>query len=446
MIRKPAVLGTSLLFALCAVAAPAFAGQVFIPLASNRTVGGGVTYRTKVWVSNPAAVDRQAATAFIEQGTDGTAQKTGAGQIQVPAGTTVLIASAAPSSQTGMLQISGGDELRVSARVEAIGPDGALLSSAGVPAVSTENALAGGSVAHLQGLGRTAAGAVTNFALLNLSNQAATCTVSAFRADGTQIAHTANVGMPALATRGFDDAFGILGEPQIADGRFEATCDEQFYAYATVLQADGSQTDFVEPSQAMAGTLVSDAPSPAPRGAVTLNVPGVFLHATNSGSFISYNLAALPGVAYNQATVEFDLTIHNFNKILLFTGVHSFRRPNKNRKDRVLYYALQLVNRNSKTVLDLGVQDMIARGPGPWKSGHTYHLKFTYDVSQRQVRLDVAENGQHTYSISGAALHLDLSANENPLTVDFGQTGIGDGAYGPPLGWIYANLNVVLLP
>jgi hypothetical protein len=181
-------------------------------------------------------------------------------------------------------------------------------------------------------------------------------------------------------------------------------------------------------------------------GVVTLVVPGTFLHATALNSFISYNLAAQPGLAYHRATVDFDLTISDFNHVLLFTGVTSFRRPNKNRKDRVLYYAMQLVNRNQKTILDLGMENRLVRTPGPWQAGHTYHLTFTYDLRGRQVKLDAFENGQHIYQIAGAPLHFDLSANANPLTVDFGQTGIGDGAYGPPLGWTYANLNVQLQP
>ena len=179
---------------------------------------------------------------------------------------------------------------------------------------------------------------------------------------------------------------------------------------------------------------------------MTLSVPGTFLHATDSNSFATYNLAARPGVAYHRATVDFDLSIGHFNDVLLFTGVTSFRRPARHRKDRVLYYAMQLVNRNQKTVLDLGIQDRLARTQGPWQPGHTYHLKFTYDLRNRLVQLDVYEHGGHIYKISGPALHFDLSANGNPLTVDFGQTGIGDGAYGPPLGWDYANLNVLLEP
>jgi hypothetical protein len=39
-----------------------------------------------------------------------------------------------------------------------------------------------------------------------------------------------------------------------------------------------------------------------------------------------------------------------------------------------------------------------------------------------------------------------LRPGRSLATVDFGQTGIGDGAYGPPLGWTYANLSVQLQP
>jgi hypothetical protein len=440
--RRPAVLGVS---AFLAATAPALAGQVFIPLASNRSIDGQITYRTRVFIANPVAADRQATTNFIEQGADGTVSKAAPSQLQVPGGGSLSLASVAPERKSGMLEIAGGDELVVTARVEAIGPTGEVLSSASVPAVSAANAMPAGSMAHLQGLGRLP-GAVTNFALLNLSTQPASCDVSAFRADGGQIAHTVTLAMPPLGTLQFDDAFAALGEQQVAEGRFEATCNQQFYAYATVLQVGGPAADFVEPSQGMSGTLVADRPAPPPGGAVTLNVPGVFLRATQKNSFVSYDLGAAVGVRYNRVAVEFDLTITKFNQTLLFTGVHSVRRPNKNRRDRVLYYALQLVNRNSKTVLDLGVQDVLARTQGPWRTGHTYHLRFTYDVGQRRVQLDVAENGAYIYTIAGPAQHPDLSANQNPITVDFGQTGIGDGAYGPPLGWIYANLNVAMTP
>jgi len=490
-------------------ATPAWAGQLYVPVIGHHAPASRIAYRTEVWITNPGQTDAQAVARFVEQGSDGTAPHEGDAVVRVPAGATVLIAKMVRAGESGMLEVSSAASLELRARVDSIvavaasgaaaagaasgavggievieGTDaiersGPALSSTALQAISAAGAMAAGEVAHLQGLGRQPGGEVTDLGVLNLSDQAARCQVSAFGSDGSRVAPAATVSLPPLGMRGFEDAFGSLGERQLSGGRFEVSCDRQFYAYAAVFTAGGQVIEAVAPSQGLSeesatGAAAAAAPAAPPdatgaagtgfdssvaaaaaamperstsaAGVVTLVVPGTFLHATSSNSFISYNLAAQPGLAYHRATVDFDLTISDFNHVLLFTGVTSFRRPNKNRKDRVLYYAMQLVNRNQKTILDLGVQDRLARTQGPWKAGHTYHLLFTYDLRGRQVKLDVFEHGQHIYQIAGPPLHPDLSANANPLTVDFGQTGIGDGAYGPPLGWTYANLSVQLQP
>jgi hypothetical protein len=485
--------------AAAAAATPAFAGQVFIPVAGHLAPGGQVAYRTKVWVTNAGQAEVQAVARFVGQGADGTAPHAGETVFTVPAGATVLLAKIAPNGEGGMLEVSAAGALEVRARLDALPASDAVdgiemiadpdaidsrapdrsrqpWSSTAIQAVSAAGALAAGEVAHLQGLGRQPGGEATDLGLLNLSEQAARCQVSAFATDGSRVGMPATVSLPPLGTLQLEDAFGSLGEQRLSGGRFEVSCDQPFYAYAVVFAAGGSVVEAVDPSQVLADPLATGSaaasapagtvgmagagldPAAAPAGAavperstsasgvVTLVVPGTFLHATATNSFISYDLAARPGLAYHRATVDFDLTISDFNHVLLFTGVTSFRRPHKNRKDRVLYYAMQLVNRNQKTILDLGIQDRLARTQGPWQAGHTYHLTFTYDLRGRQVKLDLSENGQHIYQIAGPTLHSDLSANANPLTVDFGQTGIGDGAYGPPLGWTYANLNVTLQP
>jgi hypothetical protein len=370
------------------------------------------------------------------------------------------------------------DAVDVLAEASPADRSGKAWSITAVQPVSAAGALGAGEVAHLQGLERQPGGEVTDLGLFNLSEQAANCQLSPFASDGSRVAAPAAVSLPPLGTLQLEDAFASLGEQRLSGGRFEVSCDQPFYAYAAVFAAGGSVIEAVTPSQGFAdpavagsaaaaapvapadaaGTLAGPEPSAAPAaaavpqrstsasGVVTLVVPGTFLHATAANSFISYDLATPRGLAYHRATVDFDLTISDFNHVLLFTGVTSFRRPNKTRKARVLYYAMQLVNRNQKTILDLGIQDRLTRTQGPWKAGHTYHLTFTYDLRGRQVKLDLFENGKHIYQIAGPTLHPDLSANANPLTVDFGQTGIGDGAYGPPLGWTYANLSVQLQP
>jgi len=183
-------------------------------------------------------------------------------------------------------------------------------------------------------------------------------------------------------------------------------------------------------------------------GSVVYNVPGTFLVARQGNSYISYDLPGKDGVPYQRAVIEFDMRIGQFDPVLLFTGVTSFRRPNKDRNLRVVYYAIQIVNRNAKTTLDLGIENVLVKTQGPWKANGTYHVRMTYDVPTQTASLDALQNGNVIYTISGPAQHLDLSPQgpDHALTVDFGQTGVADGAYAPPIGWTFSNLHAVLTP
>ena len=53
-------------------------------------------------------------------------------------------------------------------------------------------------------------------------------------------------------------------------------------------------------------------------------------------------------------------------------------------------------------------------------------------------------NGALVQTLTGHTNHNDLSLNGRVFSVDFGMTGIADGAYFPPVGWTYSNLKVVV--
>ncbi|HVT15789.1 MAG TPA: hypothetical protein VHQ90_06335 [Thermoanaerobaculia bacterium] len=426
---------------------PALAGGVFVPIASNLSLGGAL-YTTKVWVTNPAGAQRRFQTAFIAEGTDGTQQQLSS-NIFVPAGGTVLLTDVAPAGQLGMLEVTGANILVVNARLDVLGPNGAVLSSANVPAVSQANAVAAGVSAHLQGLQRGGDGSLTNLSVINLADTRTQCTVKAFRADNSQIGRSAIIALKPLSRREFADALAILGESSIKDARFEVNCDQQFFAYATVLQLGGPTTAFVPPSRPLAESVlpgsIGQPPPPAP-GVVTFDVPGLFLHAVDGHSSATYDIPAPPGVPFVRSTVELDLHITSFTPIGLFTGVMSMRRPSNDRASRIMYYGIIIINKDRRTLLDLGIQDVLVRKSFPWQENSDYHLKTTYDLAAQSVTLDVSQGGQVVHSITGQAQFNDLSASDNPLRVDFGQDGIADGAYFPPIGWSFSNLHVVLTP
>jgi hypothetical protein len=454
--KRPLALG---LFILTCALSPLSAGEVFVPYASNRTLGA-TTYRTKVWVTNTGTVARRFTTLFIPGGTDGSRlpDPDPATGINLAGGATAVLTNVAPAGQLGMLEIQGAPQLITMARVEAFGDNGALLSSANVPVVSLANAAPAKGVLDLQGLERTGPGAVTDFILLNLSRQAAQCTISAFRANGTQINQTALVSVLPLSQRSFNDALATLGQGQITDTHFQVSCDQQFFAYAMAFRVGGPETNYISPSTGLTGDLVAGSGSGGGggdggggggnTGAVVYDVPGTFLAARQGNSYAGYDLPAKDGVHYQRAVIEFDMHISNFDPVLLFTGVTSFRRPNANRNLRVVYYAIQIVNRNAKTTLDLGVDDVLVKTEGPWKPNGTYHVRMTYDIPSQTAQLEALQGGKVIYRIAGPAQHLDLSAqgSDHPLRVDFGQTGIADGAYVPPYGWSFSNLHAVLTP
>ena len=455
VISAPAVVAAlATLVTLHAVAfpVPAAAGIVFVPLASQLSIGGA-GYATKVWVTNSDQAPRRFSTLFIPLGSDGTVQKSTSGNITVPAGRTVVLTGVAPSGQSGLLEISGAGQLVVSARLEITHADGSALGGATIPAVSADSALAAGATVELQGLQRGAAGGaqlttVTDFSLINLDGKAAQCTVAAFRADGSQLAATATLSMLPLSRRDFNDALVILGATAIADARFVVTCDHTFYTFAAVYQPGGAVMQLVNPSPSLSGTVGPGFPGggPGPGGNdVTFSVPGTFLNATASNSEQLYNLPVQAGVPFKQATIDWDMHIGTF-PTGLFTGVMAFRRPNKTRSLREPFCAVQIVNRNSKTLLDLGVENVFVRTPGPWQQNGSYHLQLVYDLTINQCRLAVSQGGAVIYTIAGPTQWFDMSANDNPLVVDFGQTGIGDGAYFPPVGWSFSNLSVVMVP
>lgn len=433
--RKTALIG---LIALAASVAPALAGEVYVPFASNRSIDG-TTYQTKVWVTNTGTAARQFEVRFISQNADGTQGADTATKLSVPGGGTLLLGSVAPSGSLGMLEVSGAPQLVVNARIDAIGQGGAVQSSANVPAIGAANVIKGGSTAHLQGLELTGRGTLSDFGIVNVSNAAAQCTIKAWRSNGAQISQTSVVTLQPLSVRHFENVLNILGEQSVSDTRVEVSCDKQFFPYSLVYKPGGPETSFVTSSYALDTDLVSGVGNTA--GTVVFEVPGQYLHAKQGDSFKQFDIPLVDGVRYKKATVEFDVYVDKFPNGI-FAGVTSLRR-----NDRTLFYGLVVRGGRSKAILDMGVDDDVVQGnSGPWKQRTNYHLVFEYDVPSATLTFKTFRSGELVETLRGRINHFDLTRNGKLVRVDFGQTGVADGAYFPPIGWKYSNLKVTFEP
>lgn len=433
--RKSALIG---LIALAASVAPAFAGSVYVPFASNRSIDG-TTYQTKVWVTNTGTAARRFDVRFIGQNVDGTQGADITTQLNLPGGGTLLLGSVAPSGSLGMVEVSGAPQLVVNARIDAIGPGGAILSTTNVPAIGAGNVIKGGSTAHIQGLELTNRGTLSDLGIINLSNAAAQCTIKAWRPNGAQISQTSVVALQPLSVRHFENVLNVLGEQSVSDTRVEVSCDKQFFPYSVVFKPGGPETAFVTSSFALDTNLVSGVGN-AP-GTVVFEVPGVYLDAKPGDSFKQFDIPVVEGVRYKRATVEFDVYVNKFPNGI-FAGVTALRRT-----DRTLFYGLVVRGARSKAILDMGVDDDVVQGnSGPWKERTNYHLVFEYDVPTSTLTFKTYRSGALAETLRGRINHFDLAKNGKLIRVDFGQTGVADGAYFPPLGWKYSNLKVTFEP
>lgn len=430
---------------LCALLAPLVpleAADIYIPLAANQVLGA-TKYRTLLILTNTGNASAELSGSFVLSGTNGATGGPPA-TLSLPAGSTLRLYNVVPAGSRGMFELSGAPSIVVSARIEALAANGNVLASAQLPAFSADNVLRAGGHALLQGLEHTAAGAITDFGLMNLSSQPAQCTVDAFRAKGGRIAQTVPLTLVPRSNHDFTSALASLGETSIKDVRFDVSCNQTFAAYALIYRPGGPETVILGPAASLDKDL-----APVDDGSVTFSLPGQF---ANGNDFAAYDLPLQDGVQYGHARIELDLYIDRWRQVHPlnpnFKNVASFRRSAKSRSDRLLYWGLILKGTDDfRTILDMGQEDTIKSGKGPWKERSTYHLVFDYDADGRRITFEVYQGGQRVQRLEGPANFSDIfNLPGKTVRVDFSSAGVGDGAYFPTLGWKYSNLVVKLTP
>jgi hypothetical protein len=472
--RKPAVLG---LLGLFTSLVPAFAGTVYVPVAPPRQIGD-VTYRTLVAVGNPGGAALRLTTRFIASGHDGTQVATAPAAAIVPAHGTLLLSNVTPAGGEGMLEIAGPETLAVSARLEGASRAGRVVSATSLPVVGADRQIPAGTAAQLQGISRAAAGTLHGFGLINLGTEAAVCTVTAYRSTGSPAGSPTRFTVAPRSHNALPRPLAGFGGSLFTEARLEVRCDAPFYPYAVQLAPGGAAALAIAPSVTLGADLqvaedparseegggderggrtggtgedettdggedaggTDDATGEAVVGRDQLSFPGLFLNARQGNSYRVFDLPLRQGVRYKRITVEFDLYLNKWVSPL-FHGVTALRR-----NDRTLYYGLILRGDRAKTVLDLGKEEL-ARDSGPWKQRTNYHIRMVTDAQAQRVTLEVLQGGRIVHTISGRMTTRDLLVSGGrKMRVDFGGTKVADGAYFPPFGWKYSNLNVKAEP
>lgn len=423
----------------------AFAGTVYVPLATDIALGS-TQYQTEVWVSNRGTVIRRFDALFIENGKDGTVR---AGltpsSVRVSNGATFQLSGVAPQNKTGMLEISGPDPLVVSARLT-----GARGVGTTIPVVSSENLVAAGQTANLLGLQRDSE-RIANLAVLNLGRQAATCSLQLVRSTGVVIGSTVQVTLPPLSNRLFGDV--LAPETNISGARAAITCNQPFYAYAASFHVPSGQAAISGPAVGTDSDLTAPGGGSPLCGAATAGVrcfdqAGVFFTPSRAVPTKRLVLPFPNGVEYTKVRAQLDIThggwygpkrdgIHNFFWLVQGGNVDRIGYLNTRGPGRNIVYAVHSIG------LPRGADGRRLLGNFAMQQGETYHIDYSYDPKSKVVELKMTDKrtGQLVVNLSDNVVFTRrIFTTSSPYMINFALH--DEAADSPTFNWKYANLKI----
>ncbi len=452
---------------------PAWAGTVYVPVLSQNGVDG-VTYVTRVWLTNEGANAQTVESLLLPLNSDGTKGRDESGKAStktvVRPGATVVLEL---DGESGLLELTtdsaAAGRLAVNAELRNPQQVASERTHDTVPVVTSKSMIEAGSALTLQGLRRTGSGVFTNVVLVNLGHEAAQCTVKVFRAGGQQIAGTVILPLKALSAVQFPDALDLLGEGAIQDVNAQLSCDQPFYGFLTKYSSETGDV-LVSPPSATADSSLEvpgDAtpPQPSVPGAIVFSRSGTFHIPTPADPSKIFNIAVPDGSSFHNVTVDFDFYhggwfakdpsgLHSIfwlhrgayggpgnwpqwvGNITAFANAYG---PGKNKIKMVSNMNQSRYEAKSSGTADYALQP-----------GHTYHVHFEYDTSKGRSELTFSENGSVVRTLDMPTTVKKLQPDsDDAWMIYFGhenQYGTGNGAERPSYGWRYQNLRVEFLP
>jgi hypothetical protein len=435
----------------------AFAGAVYVPVPDPVRATTGSTHALQIWITNGGTAQRSYTASLLIADSDGT-QRPGPTPTAtaVGAGRTSLLGGPGVPGKVNLLELNADAAMSIDARLVSTAPTGQISSTSPVPLISSDNDFDAGKKAVLLGLRRdTGKGDVAALGIVNLGKQASQCQIKLFRADGSQIASAATLTFKPLSLRYFDDAFGLLGEPQVADARAEVSCTQPFYAYGAQYLGTTSQLLFVSPAASGASALGPDDSQgpPSSSGSFVFTASGLFHTATVGNEKKTFDIKLPSAMVAKSVIVDMDFVPGPWNRaktpgnhavLWLYrakfrsntiANVNAFSPPKQTLK------VAQNVN------LPAGNTTQDEQGV-PWVQGQRYHLKFTYDAQHNTVTTVLSSGGTtlRTITFPGTAPGGVLDIPASGLTAEFGHYANQDGPEVASYNWQYWNLRVEVVP
>ncbi len=441
-------------------AAPVLAGSVYVPLAADRTENG-IRYQTQVWITNEGVEERRFTAHFIPTNTDGTDREGVVNQqVTVPGNGTFYLQSVTGAGEQGMLEISGAPQIVVNALMVAT-VDGVSSLGAAIPVVSSENLYDADSVAHIQGWMRSNA-LRSDFGVVNLGHEPASCAISVFRSDGSQIQSTAVIGVPPLGHRHFDDALNLLGVQSISAVRSTTSCDQPFYAYLRTFDVNTGELFITLPSSKLElsaleppGEVAPPPPPPPPStcgaGVHCFSRPGTFFTARVGEPYRRETMTLPPG-SYSRLRFRVDIFVSGWTQPT--SGLHlAWWLANSGRHFNLYGFSGWKGPTRNEVLFRHGIG--IAAGDKPkfeqpmvFQPGRTYKVDYDYNPTARYLSYKILDESgnllkeiRHVPNVN----KVHIEAGET-ITADFSNVPGHNPVEPPSYGWQYKNLLIEVFP
>jgi hypothetical protein len=423
----PALVTVSALATAVLTAVPAFAGIYYVP---SPDLNGG---RQETHVEVSPGGPRQLTPIFIPTGADGSRLNGNPAKVDNDEKPNVFNVRNFIDG-VGMLKLVGatGIQVRSSTMFLTLGSNSVNWA---LPVLSEVDWFTAGETAYMKGLAKNSVGA-SNIEIINFSPAASTCQVQLVKPKGGALGAARSFDLRPVSHLVIKDALnGFLETPSAGNVRAEVSCNREFYAYATYLEASLASFRMLYPLS---------APSVADSETLTINRPGTFFSPTQANGALDIVLPLVPNRAYRKVTIDYDVNIRDFTP--LFTGVLGMFHPGGPRFGKTLYFGTFIRGLRARTLVDQGspvIEPALKFGTG-WKEGATHHVAMVYDTEAGTLRFQASRNGAIIADYTGSVYNYDLADRGSPVRLAFGLNGIADGAYYPPAGWKFSNLRVVI--
>jgi hypothetical protein len=294
--------------------------------------------------------------------------------------------------------------------------------------------------------------------VVNLAHQAAQCTISLARADGTPIGSTVTIQVKPLSQRYFANALGGLVDPGtgVSDARATVSCNQGYYAYAMLANSANGEVAFVGPAGNGDSALrvPGSGPNPNPTcgsGAICFTANGVVHRPTRANPVGRLSVNA-PAGTFTRLRLTMEVTVGNWyigdadgkhliywfviNRNFDMPGMLFFRGPEQ-------YTAL------ARHGMGLRHADKL-RAEQPFQAvpGRTYRVVNDYDMGRgvNTITLtDLSSNQVTTLtSVPNVRQHTFAPGDVFLLDMGFPEGRIADEV--PSYDWTYSNVLLEVIP